>query len=196
MGRYPERRLDRMFKRLINLLLVVFSLMHVVPAQAQLRAKLISFPEHSQAVSPDGRYLITGVYSDSEPYHTVFLDDRRLKTRRKLFDYGRHIELLWNPDSKSFVLNDYAGSDYSECRIISVDEKVQPINVWDRIVKDATNKEQRSLLENHHVYIAAKQWISSKTLKVKVWGYGEVDHDGFTRYYLYEMRGGIRRYKP
>jgi hypothetical protein len=186
-----------MLKRGGILLLAVLSFIRLAPAQAhRLATKPISFPEHSHAVSPDGRYLISGVDSDSEPFHTVFLDDHRLTTRRKLFNYGRGIEILWNPDSKSFVLNDYAGSDYSECRIISVDEKVQSINVWDKIVKKATTKEQRSLLENHHVYIAAKQWISSKTLKVKVWGYGEVDHDGFTRYYLYETGVGIRRYKP
>jgi len=140
--------------------------------------------------------LITGVDTDSEPHHTFFLNDLRLKIRRELFNYGRSIEILWNPDSKSFVLNDYAGSDYSECRIISVDEKVQSINVWDKIVKDATTKEKRTLLENHHVYITAKEWVSSQTLKVRVWGYGEVDHDGFTRYYLYEIDRGIRRYKP
>lgn len=186
-----------MLRRRAILLLAVLILIRMAPAVAQrLTTKPISFPEHSQAVSPSGRYLITAVDSDSEPHHTIFLNDRRLKTRRVLFSYGRGIEILWNPDSKSFVLNDYAGSDYSECRIISVDEKAESINVWDKIVKDATAKEKRSLIENHHVYIAAKEWIGSKTLKVKVWGYGEVDRDGFTRYYLYEMGRGIRRYEP
>jgi hypothetical protein len=197
MGRDRENQVDGMLRRRVILLLVVLSLVRLAPAQAQrLATKPISFPEHSQAVSPNGRYLITNVESDSEPHHTVFLNDRRLKTRRKLFNYGRGIEILWNRDSKSFVLNDYAGSDYSECRIFSVDEKVQSINVWDQVLKDATTKERRSLLENHHVYIAAKEWISSKTLKVRVWGYGEVHDDGFTRYYLYEIGSGIRRYEP
>jgi hypothetical protein len=158
--------------------------------------RAVSFPPRSRAVSPNGRYVIVGVDSDKEPYHTVFLHDRRLKTRRKLFNYDRWIELLWNPDSKSFALTDHAGSDFSECRIIPVDEKAQSIDVWDETVKGSAAREKRSFLENHHVYIAAKEWISSKTLKVKVWGYGELDLDGFTRYYLYEIGRGIRRYTP
>ncbi len=184
-----------MFKRLASLLLVVLS---VIPGATQtqpLPAKLISFPGHSRAVSPDGRYLISGVYDDSEPHHPVFLDDRRLKTRRKLFDYERHIEILWNPDSKSFVLNDYAGSDYSECKIISVDEKAESIDVWDKIVKGIAPREQRTLLENHHVYIAAREWGSRDAIKVKVWGYGEVNRSGFTRFYTYDKKLGVRRVK-
>src|SRR6266478_4802138 len=92
MPLYPERCVDGFFNRLPILLLVVFT---VIPRATQTRplpAKLISFPEHSRAVSPDGRYSITGVYSESEPYHTVFLDDRQLKTRRELFSYSRSIE--------------------------------------------------------------------------------------------------------
>ena len=186
-----------MLKRLAMPLLVLVGLISSAPTEAQLlTAKLISFPEHSQARSPDGRYLIAGVESDSEPYHAVFLDDRRLKTRRKLFNYERHIELLWNPDSKYFVLNDYAGSDYSECKIISVDEKVPSIDVWNEIVRGSTSKEKRSLLENHHVYIAAREWIGSDTLKVKVWGYGEVNPSGFTRFYFYDKKLGVKRVKP
>jgi hypothetical protein len=186
-----------MSQRLTFLLFVAVSLLGLPSAQAQVSTtKLIAFPERSHAISPDGRYSITGVHNDSEPYHTVYLDDRRLKTRRKLFEYGRHIEILWNPDSKSFVLNDYGGSDYSECRIMSVDEKANSIDVWDAITKGITTKEQRNLLENHHVYIAAKEWISPDTLKVKVWGYGEVNRPGFTRFYTYDKERSVRHVKP
>jgi len=184
-----------MFKRLPILLLVVLTVIPRATQTQPLPAKLISFPEHSRAVSPDGRYSITGVYSESEPYHTVFLDDRQLKTRRELFSYSRSIELLWNPDGKSFVLNDYAGSDYSECKIIFVDEKAESIDVWDKIVKGIAPREQRSLLENHHVYIAAREWVSRDAVKVKVWGYGEVNRSGFIRFYTYDKKLGVRRVK-
>jgi hypothetical protein len=186
-----------MFKEHAILLFVVLSLIGLTATQAQpLNTKLISFPEHSRALSPDGRYLITGVESDSEPYHTVFLDDRRLKTRRKLFNYDRHIELLWNPDSKHFALNDYAGSDYTECKIISVDEEIPSIDVWNEILKGSTSKGQRSLLENHHVCVVAREWIDSYTLKVKVWGYGDVNPSGFIRFYTYNKKLGVKPVKP
>lgn len=159
----------------------------------QAHTKPIAFPEHSRAVSPNGRYVLVGVDSDTEPNHTVFLEDLRLKTRRKLFNYDRHIELLWSPDSESFAVSDYAGSDYSLCSIVSVTGNVPPIQVWDELVKAATANEQKSLLHNDHVYIAATDWVSPRILKVKVWGHGEVNPAGFTRFYRYEIGLGIRR---
>jgi hypothetical protein len=159
----------------------------------QPRIKAVSFPEHPRAVSPNGHYAIVGVDSDTEPFHTVFLEDLRLRIRRKLFNYGRHIDLLWNPDSESFALTDYAGSDYSRCSIVSVDENVPPIQLWDELVNTVAGNEQKGLLKNHHVYIAATEWFDSGTLKIKVWGHGEVNSSGFTRVYTYDRGHGIRR---
>jgi hypothetical protein len=126
----------------------------------------------------------------------VFLEDRRMKTRRKLFECGRSIEILWNPDSESFVLSDYAGSDYSECKIISVQDRVPSIDVWDRIVKGITLRQQRTLLKNHHVCIETKEWISPDTPKVKIWRYGDVNPSGFTRFYTYDKKLGVRHVRP
>jgi hypothetical protein len=175
--------------------LVLFALsLCVTSTQAQqARTKAVSFPDHSRAVSPNRHYTIIGVDSDSEPYHTVFLKDLRLGTRRKLFNYGRHIDLLWNPDSKSFALTDYAGSDYSRCSIVSVDENVPPIQLWDKLVNTVAGNEQKSLLNNHHAYIAATEWLDAGTLKLKVWGYGNVNTSGFARFYTYDSGRGIRR---
>jgi hypothetical protein len=53
----------------------------------------------------------------SERFQTAILQDRSLKTRGELFDYDRHIDLLWNPDSKSFAVTDYEGSAYSSLPI-------------------------------------------------------------------------------
>jgi hypothetical protein len=159
----------------------------------QPHTKPIAFPETSRALSPNGRYALIGVDSDSEPNHTVFLEDQQLKTRRRLFNYDRHIDLLWNPDSESFAVSDYAGSDYSRCSIVSVNKNVPPVQVWDELVKVATANERKSLLRNDHVYIAGTDWITSRVLKVKVWGNGEVDPAGFTRFYTYEISLGIRR---
>jgi hypothetical protein len=179
---------------LTALAVVAFSLCVASTQGQQPHIKAVSFPEHSRAVSPNGHYAIVGVDSDTEPFHTVFLEDLRLRTRRKLFDYGRHIDLLWNPDSKSFALTDYAGSDYSSCSIVSVDENVPPIQLWDELVKAVTGNDQKSLLKKHHVYIAATQWIDSGTLRVKVWGYGDVNPSGFTEFYTYDRDRGIRRH--
>jgi len=159
---------------------------------SQASTNIVSFPEQSQAASPNRRYVIVGE-NHAEPFHTAILEDRVLKTRRKLFDYDRHIDLLWNPDNTSFALTDYEESDYSRCSIIFIDQTLPTIRVWDKLVKALTPTERKSLLENHHVYIAAMQWIGTGALKVKVWGYGEVDPSGFTRFYSYDRDGRVKR---
>jgi hypothetical protein len=161
----------------------------VLATQAQKgpSPKPVSFPQSSRAISPDGHYEIVGVDSDTKPQHTVFLEDRQLKTRRKLFNYDRSISLLWNPDSKSFAVTDYAGSDFSRCGLVSVDEKVPYDDIWEKLVKAVDIAEQKSLLHNHHVYITATEWIDSEKLRIKVWGYGDANPSGFTRFYVYHI---------
>ena len=83
----------------------------------------MSFPEHSRATSPNRDYALVNVDRETEPYHTVLLENRKLKTRRELFHYGGGIDVRWNPDSQSFTLTDHAGSDYSLCSIVYVDKK-------------------------------------------------------------------------
>jgi hypothetical protein len=158
----------------------------------------IGFPEHSRATSPNRDYALVNVDRETEPYHTVFLENRKLKTRRELFHYGRGIDVLWNPDSQFFALTDHAGSDYSLCSIICVDEKVPAIDVWTDLRKRIAPSERRLMESNHHVYIEAISWDGPKTLKVKIWGYGELSPhgNGFTRFYSYSIGGGIRREKP
>jgi len=159
----------------------------------QASSKIVSFPDQSQAVSPNARYVIVGEEHHGGPFHTAILEDRVLKTRRKLLDYDSHIDLLWNPDSKSFAVTDYGESDYSRCSIIFTDQMVTTIQIWDKLVKALTGRELKSLVDNHHVYIAAVQWISADALKVKVWGYGEANPSGFTRFYSYDTDGGVKR---
>jgi hypothetical protein len=159
---------------------------------SQAPPKIVSFPSQSQAVSPNARYVVIGEENHAEPFHTAILEDRVLRTRRKLFDYDRHVDLLWNPDSKSFAVTDYEESDYSRCSIMFTDRTVPTIRIWDKLVKTLTDRERKSLLENHHVYIAAVEWIGAGALKVKVWGYGEVNPSGFTRFYSYDSDGSVK----
>jgi hypothetical protein len=160
---------------------------------SQAPPKTVSFPEHSEAASPNERYVVVGEQNHAEPFHTAVLEDRVLKTRSKLFDYERHIDLLWNPDSKSFAVTDYEESDYSRCSIVFTDRTLPTIRVWDKLVKALTVSERKSLLENHHVYIAAVEWIGASALKVKVWGYGDVNPSGFTRFYSYDKDSSVKR---
>jgi hypothetical protein len=153
----------------------------------------VSFPEQSQAVSPDGRYAIIGVDSGSEPYHAVFLEDRLHKNRRELFNYDRHIVLMWKSDSKLFAVTDYLGSENSRCSIFSVNERVPPIQILDvlsRQLSEATWKQLKTHLSNHHAYVEAEVWDGALSLMVKISGYGDADPTGFTEFYEVLLPGG------
>src|SRR5271157_3395698 len=116
----------------LSLLLSLFGLQSYAQ---EPKSYLIAFPGHSRVSSPDELYALINIDSGTEPYHTVLLEDRRLKTQRTLLHYGRSVEVLWNPDSKSFALTNYEGSNVSSCKIIYVDQKVPTIDVWDEILK-------------------------------------------------------------
>lgn len=124
------------------------------------------------------------------------MKDRRLKTQRKMFEYERSVEVLWNPDNRSFALTDYGGSDFALCSIVSVDEKVQPIPVLDRILAKVSPQEREAIQRNDHLYVAAVKWVDNKTLKVKIWGHDSERRKGFSRFYRYEIRASVRRDKP
>src|SRR5258707_12492707 len=132
MSRRPQ-----IFPRAYTLFLIgVLNSSLTMPATAsQASTNIVSFPEQSQAASPNARYVIIGGQNHAEPFHTAILEDRVLKTRRKLFDYGRHIDILWSPDNKSFALSDYEERDYSRCSIIFVGQTIPAIRHRDKLVK-------------------------------------------------------------
>jgi len=45
----------------------------------------MGFPERSRATSPNRDYALVNVDRETELYHTVLLENRKLKTRRELF---------------------------------------------------------------------------------------------------------------
>lgn len=157
--------------------------------RAATTSRLISFPSSRIAVSPNGRFAVIDPDSDEQRYHSLFLEDRRTHERRKLLEYQRWVEVLWNPNSTSFAVNDHMGSNISESYVYSTDPDKQRIDVEGKILAQMkTPGEKASVTQNLHVYWEAVRWVDSKTLRVKVWGYGEANPGGFTRYYKYRLR--------
>jgi len=148
---------------------------------------VVVFPVHSRATSPNGRFALINVDSGVEPYHTMFLEDRRLKARREILKYERRAEVLWNPDGKSFAFSDFAGSDYSVCTIASVNEKTKVIPVLENLLNRVSAAERDKIKRNDHLSIAGIRWIDTKTLLVKIWGHDSDKRKGFERFYRYGL---------
>jgi len=160
------------------------------------RAGVVPFPEKSRAPSSDGHFVLMNVDSDSEPHHTVFLAAQGSKARRKLFTYGRGVEVLWSPNSQLFIVNDYAGSDYSRCRVYPVEAGKAPIEAWDDLLASQSASVRSLLLDNHHVYIAAMRWVTAISFDLKAWGYGDNSPSGFVRHFSYTVGQGFQNRIP
>jgi hypothetical protein len=137
----------------------------------------VSFPSaHTHAVAPDGRFAVVNVDSDKEPYHALFLEDRQTNSWRKVLEYDRSVEVLWNPDSSAFAVNNYAGSNVGECLILFTKGKTAPVNVGDALLDRMASGEELSTLHiSDHIYWTAVRWTSPGLLKVKVWGHTGVN---------------------
>ena len=142
----------------------------------------VSFPEEAQAVSYDGRYVIVSKGRPLAPHHTLWLEDRILKTRRKVFSYDRRAVVLWNPYGKSFAVTNYIGNNSSHCIILSTDENTAPIQVLDLLFSDPDVSEQqclKSLLRNQRVLVEAVGWTLLGEFKAKVSVYTSMGELGF-----------------
>jgi len=183
-------KIKRMNAYRVAITLSLALVMCTVPVAPQEASSRVSFPSaRSEAVSPDRRFAIVNTDADTEPYHALSLEDRKTKSRRKILEYGRSVEVLWNPESTSFAVNDYAGSNLAECKVFSILPDRPPLDVSDQIRSGITNpKELASLRKNDHVYYAAVRWLSPEVLRVKVWGHGDENPSGFKRFYTIRLK--------
>jgi len=169
------------------LLAIVFSV--------DTNAQKISFPsQRAQAKSPDGRYAI----SDEPPRdqaspNKLALVDLRSRKKRDFYEYQRHVEVLWSSRSNAFVVNDYAGSDMSTAVLFSLPLAETEIDLRPELERYLQSRHvARDPFGDHHMYLTVERWLNSRQLLCKLWGYGEVHPQGFTKYYLYEIGKGFR----
>src|SRR5882762_6847684 len=91
------------------------ALLLLVAPSAMAGGNPIAFPGRvSELSSPDGRFVLRNVDSDQEPHHVLYLEDVWKKSER-LLAYGRHASALWCGHGQGLLINDYGGSDYSNC---------------------------------------------------------------------------------
>ena len=160
-------------------------------------AQIVSFPgDKSSVKSPDGNYIVCNIeipVKEGAPNHLLFLKDLKKKTRHKLLAYGRYIDALWSPDSKTVAINDHIGSDLTDCLLFRVARPSEPISIKKEI--EYYIEINKHVSGDHHSYITAVSWIDSVSLKLNIQSYGDVDPDGFDSTYTYDMREGFRSIK-
>lgn len=161
--------------------------------------KVIQFPgEISQIASPNGRYVLVNIDSESEEQtlslgdnHALYIRDLKTGKEKKIYTYGRHIKTLWSPRGNRLMISDYGGSDYANCIIFFFDTARDPINVQEQLREKM--KYNKSIFDNHHVYIVGTKWFSENRVKIKIFGHGNIDPNGFTLWYEYLIGDGFKK---
>jgi len=166
-----------------------------VPHGHEERA-IVSFPSEATAVSPDGRFSVVSVdsntFSDLGQDHILFLQDMQTQAKRKLLDYYRSVDVLWNPDSSSLAVTNYVGSNVADCLVFFIATDRKSVNVADKL-RITDPQEVATLDKSSHIYWGAVRWTSSQSLLVKVWGHTDAQPvRGFEYFHTYQLTGRSR----
>ena len=160
---------------------------------AEAVAQEVSFPGiRSEAKSPDGRYLIRNLDDEKrQPAHALVLrTEDGLQTR--FYEYRRHVDVIWSPASDAFVVNDYEGSDAAHPVLFSKPWHMQPVDLREELLKYLNSKgAAKIILDNHHVYLLARRWLSKDEILCRVRGYGDANPNGFSENYIYKVGNGF-----
>lgn len=156
----------------------------LAPAQAQVSR---NFPDKKSGItSPDRRYIVQNV--DHDDGYILLLKDNNTGKTRQIYEYTRGASVVWSPDSRHFAIDDGAGSNYTETKILSVDDGVAEIDVQ----KEIRNK-ARNVPGGHHEYFYVAYWIDARRVVVYHWGYGEEDPGWFCNCYVYWLNGPVHK---
>lgn len=149
----------------------------------------------SELASPDKRWVLQDIDRDQEPNHSIFLKDTTTGKTRKICDYERSASVVWSPDSRHFALNDYAGSNFSETSVLSVDETVPKIDVQDEILdQDERLRERITLVGLGHDYFGVVRWLDAHRVVVHHWGHNDEPPLGdFCACYVYTLGGTVQK---
>ena len=174
----------------ISILMMAFLLLSVVSFSQTTRR----FPgKESELISPDRHWTVQNVDRDQEPHHSILLKDNITGKTRKLSDYERGVGAVWSPDNHHLALNYYAGSDFTETAILSVDETIPKIDVQEAILPKI------DIPDCDHCYFGVSRWLDDRRVVVHAWGYGNRS-SLFCLCYIYTLSGSttkcIRQPKP
>lgn len=144
-------------------------------------------------MSPDGSFKVSSVFCSSLSHEREFaliLENIKSGERRTLYTYDRDATVLWSPDSRWIIVNDYAGSDYTNNVIISIERNVPPIDLKKHLLQ---SKPKQDVLESDHLYLSAREWKSESDIELLAWGHDSGRKISFCKCFLMSLDGSVRQ---
>lgn len=145
----------------------------------------IQFPnEGKAAASPGGKFSVfSEENSTGKTNHVLILEDPTSKKKWSIYEFDRHVEVLWSPSGDKLIINDHGASNRSDCVIYDV-KNHETVSIWN-IVKSGANEKQ--VLSNHHAYISCSRWLTDDRVEVMLSAYGDANPDGIDKVGDYQV---------
>jgi hypothetical protein len=163
-------------------------------------AQFVLFPKAGELVSPDKRFVIYNVDTNAPAsdfvgtFHSLRITDDVNGRSRKLCDYFGVAAVAWSGND-FIMVTEYVSRKTSRTLLFSVSSPENAAMIDKATLIGLIPVELRpTLRENDHVFIEASR-IEGTTLRLRVWGYGPHDANGFRwscDYALYEGSASCR----
>lgn len=108
-----------------------------------------------------------------------------------LLKYHRNVDVFWAPDSKSFVLNDWRDSGFSDAYLYKMGSVNKRISLRQSLLASGIPAEFKALVSNKdHSYFFVDKWDRPDEMAVKASGHYFADNKtvAYTLYYLWKMK--------
>ncbi|HPS78761.1 MAG TPA: hypothetical protein PLS53_11450 [Thermoanaerobaculaceae bacterium] len=122
--------------------------------------------------------------------HQLVLEDAKGAVRQPILGFDRHADVLWGPECRVLAVTNWHSSDGSQVLVL-VPRSAAPVVDIRTLVLQRLGP-LPSITGNHHVYFEASRWLSPGTLRVRAFGYGDVDPGGFEVFFDCDLDGTVR----
>ncbi len=144
----------------------------------------VVFPKAGRLVSPDGRFVVRNAEREAPvseylgTFHSLFLEETASGRSRKLCDYVGVAAVAW-AQNDFIIVTEYVSKITSRALVFAADDSRDPV-VIDKpsLINLVPINLRPQLRENDHVYVEASR-VEGERLKLRVWGYGKHDANGF-----------------
>lgn len=187
------------------LLLMVLFEAALLPLHGAESAKFTSFPgEQKTCPSPNGNFKLRYALLESLSKAQIaagksplrlFLQATRTKNDLPLKvlstgdnSFSREVRVLWSPNSKAFVLNDYIGSGTIESYLYLTSEPTRPIDIRKALQQRLPDK--TPFLANTWLFVYATKWINGDEVEISVESLSQPNHKYSGTKYVWNYKTG------
>ena len=141
---------------------------------AQTVANLPAKP--CSAASPDQRYAVLCRESNKEYVYELLIRELQTGSETFLERFMRGVSVVWAPDSRHVAITYWP---------VSTDAITVVYSPQGKAILDSLKTINRAfghlpeLTKNDHIYYEALSWRGPEILRIKVWGHGEYNRNGF-----------------